>query len=690
MTEKRRPLRKKVRTMVLTISLASLLLTSTMGIFSMVFIKSDSETALVGQMEQDLRNLVISKARLAESELGKYAGLVQTFADYLHELYLTSGAIASYYIPPVEAENTGHYTMQRGLANRGVSLGDVREDLLLLGNVFHIWKPALDRSRNVITSLYLGTRSGLMLGYDKQSPVAVPEEGENDLYFDYFSSIWYRRVERTRELCFTDIYQDAFGNGMIMTCAAPFYDAKGEFAGVTCMDIQINDLYRLVVELDLGKGAYAFLLDRGGNLLDSTGGIESNIRNLFYDQDIGFQIASQILKDKTGVTLSREGTYYAYTPIPSTGWKLCIRVPDTTVLAPVRSMNRSIVITIFLFIAAFAVIIALVALGSREFSDRLTGPIAALEKDVEKISDGNLEYRAKIHDNDEVGDLARAFNNMAVSLKEYIMDFAAVTAEKERIGAELNIATKIQEDLLPCEFPPFPDRPEFDVYATMTPAKEVGGDFYDFFFIDKDHLALIMADVAGKGVPAALFMAIAKTLIKDRAQMGGTPSEILGSVNDQLCDESKAELFVTVWLGILELSTGKMTAANAGHEYPVLMRSGGVFRLMKLPNSPAVATLRGLRFREDRFMLHPGDSLFLYTDGVAEATHTEGNGEALYGTDRMVEALNRHSAEPVEELLMSMKREVDAFVGDSPQFDDMTMLALKYYGKEGKGESRRE
>ncbi len=681
MNTKRRPIRKKLQAMVLTISLASLLLTSTMGIFSMVFIKSDSEVALTRQMELDLHNLVISKAKLAKSELGKYASCVQTFATYIHELYRDRGSLTKRYVTPINMANANVYAMQRCLSSREVSMKDVWEEMLLLGNIEYFWKSVMNENKGVVKTIYLGTKGGLMLSYDDQSQIALPAEGDIDFYYDYLSSVWYRKAERERKLCFTDIYQDALGRGMTITCAAPFYDVKDEFAGVVAMDIQINDLYHAIVDLDLGKGAYAFLVDREGNLIDPTATDEKNARNIYYDKDIGLSVSGQILKNKTGISLSRDGTYYAYTPIPITGWKLCVRVPETTILTPVRSMNRSILVTILLFLGAFTVIITLVALGSREFSDRLTGPISELERDVERISDGDLEYRAKIYDNDEIGDLAQSFNNMAVSMKEYILDFAEVTAERERIGAELNIATKIQEDLLPCIFP---DRGELDIYATMTPAKEVGGDFYDFFPIDFDHIALVIADVSGKGVPAALFMAIAKTLIKNRSQMGGTPAEILGAVNDQLCEESKAELFVTVWLGILEISTGKMAAVNAGHEYPALKRRGGAYHLMKLPNSPAVATLEGMRFRENHFTLNHGDCLFLYTDGVVEATRVENEKEELYGTERMIEALSRHGEEPVDELLVSMKREVDAFIGDSPQFDDLTMLALKYYGKEGK------
>ena len=684
MNERRKPIRKKVQVMVLTISMASLLLTSIMGILSMVLIKSDGEDALIHQMERDLNNLVRSKATLAESELGKYSGLVELFAHYIHELYVKKFIISSHYIPPISKENTGTYVMQRGLARRDVSLIDVRDELLLLGNLEHIWKTAIVNNSSVITAMYLATESGLLLCYDKQSPLAEPKPGENDLIYDYFSSIWYRKAENARGLTFTDMYQDAFGHGKMITCAAPFYNEKGEFAGVVAMDLRISDLYRVIVELNLGEGAYAFILDKRGNLLDSLAGNDTNIRNLYYEEDIGLQIASQILRENTGIALSREGVYYAYTTIPSTGWKFCVRIPESTVLAPVRSVDRNIVITIFLFILAFVVVIALVAMGCREFSDRLTNPITALKMDVEKISDGNLSYRAKIHDNDEIGDLATAFNNMAVSLKEYISDFSTVTAERERIGAELNIATRIQAELLPSTFPPFPDRNEFDIYATMSLAKEVGGDFYDFFLIDDDHLALVIADVSGKGVPAALFMAISKTLIKNRAQMGGTPSEILSSVNDQLCEESKSELFVTVWLGILEISTGRVIAANAGHEYPAIKRHGGAYRLMKLSNSPAVATLEGINFHDDKFPLRPGDSIFLYTDGVAEATRVNGKREELYGTDRMIDALSRHASEPVDDLLTSMKYEISEFVGNSPQFDDLTMLVLQYHGPEGR------
>ncbi|MBP5564493.1 MAG: PP2C family protein-serine/threonine phosphatase [Lachnospiraceae bacterium] len=269
---------------------------------------------------------------------------------------------------------------------------------------------------------------------------------------------------------------------------------------------------------------------------------------------------------------------------------------------------------------------------------------------------------------------------------EYIQIFSSVkwTAEakkaeqeKERIGAELSVATQIQADMLPRIFPAFPERTEFDLFASMSPAKEVGGDFYDFFLIDDDHIGLVMADVSGKGVPAALFMVIAKTLIKNRAQMGGSPAEVLSYANDQLCEGNEAELFVTVWFATIQISTGKGLAANAGHEHPAIRRKDGSFELVKYRHSPAVATLEGIKFKEHEFTLNPGDSLYVYTDGVTEATNKD---DVLFGTDRMLEALNKKPDSNPKTLLETVRSDIDDFVGTAPQFDDITMLGFKYLG----------
>lgn len=256
----------------------------------------------------------------------------------------------------------------------------------------------------------------------------------------------------------------------------------------------------------------------------------------------------------------------------------------------------------------------------------------------------------------------------------------ADTKERERIGAELNVATQIQADMLPCIFPAFPGRTEFDIFASMSPAKEVGGDFYDFFLVDDDHLAIVIADVSGKGVPAALFMVIAKTLLKNAMQTGLSPRVALEKVNNQLCENNKAEMFVTVWLGLYEISTGCLHASNAGHEYPAVKRSNGAFELFKDRHGFVVAGMENMRYTEYELTLGPGDTLFVYTDGVVEATD---DSNEPYGSERMLKALNESCDGKPEELLRQVKSDIGDFVGDAPQFDDITMLAIQRKATEG-------
>ncbi|MBQ7678111.1 MAG: SpoIIE family protein phosphatase [Lachnospiraceae bacterium] len=277
--------------------------------------------------------------------------------------------------------------------------------------------------------------------------------------------------------------------------------------------------------------------------------------------------------------------------------------------------------------------------------------------------------------NDEIGSLANGFSGMISELQEYMVNLQAVTAEKERIGAELSVATQIQASMLPRIFPPFPDRKEFSLFASMDPAKEVGGDFYDFFMVDDNRIALVMADVSGKGVPAALFMAIAKAIIKDGAQSLPDPAAILARANNQLCEGNDGELFVTVWLGIVDLTTGMLTFADAGHEYPVLLHADGQQELVKAARKrPPVATIEGIKYQNNELQLAVGDTLFLYTDGVPEATDKN---DELYGMERLQNALSGMSRTDVKDLLPAVRRDVDAFVGDAVQFDDLTMLAFR-------------
>ena len=312
-------------------------------------------------------------------------------------------------------------------------------------------------------------------------------------------------------------------------------------------------------------------------------------------------------------------------------------------------------------------------------------PLKKIKENVQEYAEtkNSEKVRAQlseIHYKNEIGDLARGVSAMTEEIDSHLLEIQRITTEKERIGAELNIAKKIQADMLPNIFPPFPQISEFNIYATMRPAKEVGGDFYDFFMVDKTHIALVIADVSGKGVPAALFMVIARTVIKNRTMLGGTLGEIFRDVNKQLCANNTADFFVTVWMAIVDIETGKGISINAGHEHSVVRRADGNFELQRYQHSLPLAVMDGTKFKEREFKLNPGDRIFVYTDGVPEANNQK---DELFGTDRMLFSLNQDPEAPLQDILHQLQKDIDCFAEGAEQFDDITMLIFDYLGENG-------
>ena len=679
MEMKRKPIRKKIQSIVLLISIIALALTSIVGLFSMLMIKSDSEVALTNQMEQNLNNIVSDKAALADSELGKFSGYIKEFADYANWLYEHPDDFVDKEVLPPDAKNAGKYSMQRYLTTENISLDSIKTELSLLGNLEQIWNPVISANSEMITTIYIGTESGFMISYDPNADLGVTE-GSYESYFNYYESSWFEDAKAAEGVFFTDMYPDSYGRGLTISCVSPFFDENGKFAGAVAMDILVTDLHTAIIDIDLGEGAYAFLVDKNADIIASpyVELDQTEFENIKDASNPAYEISENIMSDKTGVSLTTDGVYYAYTPISGTDWKLCIHIPEALILEPVAQMNHDVTNVIFVFIIVFALIIAVVFYAVRRFTARLTKPLIALGDDVKTISSGNLDYRAKLYSNDEISDLATGFNNMASSLKTYINDLTAVTAEKERIGAELDIAKHIQASMLPCIFPAFPERSEIDIYATMEPAKEVGGDFYDFFMVDDTHLAIVMADVSGKGVPAALFMVIGKTLIKDHTTPGADLGKVFTEVNQLLCESNSEELFITAFEGVLDLVTGEFVYVNAGHEMPFICKAGGDFEPYKIRAAFVLAGMEGMKYRAGSMMLDPGDKIFQYTDGVTEATNV--NNE-LYGMERLGTILNKVKNGTPHDILPAVKKDIDEFVGEAPQFDDITMLCLEYKTK---------
>ena len=417
----------------------------------------------------------------------------------------------------------------------------------------------------------------------------------------------------------------------------------------------------------------------------SDGGDLFELGTLSFYQEGAYSVMDQIIKTGKPVRemeLSRgEGAdhsvIHAFEPVYANGsMKALVGVSFKSkemITQILRMLLAMLMITVFFFV----VMLILVIRHIRKIVVRPLNEETKIMSEYERSKDSEEASKqlGTIKTGNEIERLAFSFSSMVKELDRYMNELQTITAEKERIGAELDVATRIQADMLPNKFPAFPDRNEFDLYATMDPAKEVGGDFYDFFLIDDDHLALVMADVSGKGVPAALFMVIAKTLIKNRAQLGGSPAEVLSYANDMLCEQNEAELFVTVWMAVIEISTGKGVAANAGHEHPAIKRADGNWELVVYRHSPAVATMEGIKFRDHEFEIHSGDRLYVYTDGVAEATDSSNE---LYGTDRMLAALNSDPSADPKKLLENVRKDMDEFVGEAPQFDDITMMCVEW------------
>lgn len=314
---------------------------------------------------------------------------------------------------------------------------------------------------------------------------------------------------------------------------------------------------------------------------------------------------------------------------------------------------------------------------------KIVNPLEELTRRSQKFIDRDKDIEILnvdpilIDTGDEIQNLAESFNEMMTDIFDYMENLKSITKEKERIGAELNVATKIQASMLPCIFPAFPELSDFDIYASMLPAKEVGGDFYDFFLVDEDRLAVVMADVSGKGVPAALFMVIAKTLIKNNAQYGKAPKDVFETVNDMLCENNEAGMFVTAFMGILEISTGRFEYVNAGHNPPIIKRKGKDFEWLATKPGFVLAGMEGIPYTQDETTLNEGDMLYLYTDGVTEAVNPKNE---LFTDPKLLVVANKYKNCTLKEFLENIKAEVDIFADGAEQADDITMLAVKILG----------
>jgi len=495
--------------------------------------------------------------------------------------------------------------------------------------------------------------------------------------YDYHTQIWYKTIAtgldgKHRTVWTAPYYDDTGTNSMMTTVGAGIYDDDGKFVGMSTVDWEIQSMVDRLSAIKPTANSFVLIASLHddyiiSNTYSGEKHIGKSLSNLQWYSKLYF-----IGSDTVAINRFKDSRveYLAFSCLLDNGWLFSIQIPVKEIFSEIETQNNQF--TLIIAVSSFL----LFALVAWLLSWLINRPLRKLTSGVAELGRGNLDKQIKINSRDEIGALASAFNKMTVDLKVSIEQNVLERAEKERIGAELNVAAKIQSSMLPCIFPPFPNRTEFDVYASMQPAKQVGGDFYDFFLIDDNTLAVVIADVSGNGIPAALFMVIAKTLIKNNAQHGKSPKKVFEDVNNILFENNDANMFVTAFMGYLDIKSGKLTYVNAGHN-PPLLRSGDRFNRVWLKPGFVLAVMKDMLYTQDEVILKPGDELFIYTDGVTEAENKE---KKLFGNLRLLNTVNNYLDLPLKEFTVKIKYEVDKYADGAEQSDDITMLVLRYKG----------
>ncbi len=506
--------------------------------------------------------------------------------------------------------------------------------------------------------------------------------------YHYFNYDWYQIPKELDEAAWSEPYFDEGGGGIVMaTFSAPFYrtvNGQKIFQGVVTADMSLSRLQDAISSVKLFETGYAFLISRTGLFVthrNKPAIMRESIFSVAEERgDPALRaIGRRMIHGEEGLVpikdfLDRGDSWMYFSPLPSAGASVGVVVPENELFGTLRDMTVGMLALSMTGLLALLGAIVLI-------SGRFTRPIKVLSLKALELARGNLDVDLpQVKSHDEVGTLNESFRKMRAALKEYIADLAATTRAKERIESELKIARAIQMSFLPKRFPPFPDEARFDIYAALEPAREVGGDLYDFFLIGKEKLFFTIGDVSGKGVPAALFMAVSKTLIKGTCEQGISPSEVLQRVNHELCQENEANMFVSVFAGMLDFTTGELTYSNGGHNPPLIIRRDGSVHWLDVGKSVVLGVFESSTYTALRTNLDPGDTLLLYTDGITEA---QNSAEEFYTDDRLVQAAHESSGLPPQVLVKNIMTHVHEFAQGAEQFDDMAVLAVRQLAVEG-------
>ena len=669
-----------------------------------------------GEAKENLQEMTRIKAQHLSRELLMLKKDVTYMADAMHTILTSPEQYRPRKLPETRQEadilsETVYIHYSPDLQSRGINEALQRE-IDLAGNFAEVLEPLSKYYRGYRTSMYAGSREGYLICLD----IVPSEQGRASIYpspelrqnfidtFDPRERFWYKQGEQTNKPIFSDIYRGAEGK-LDVTCVMPYYDADG-FAGVVGISYSVEDLYRTFLSDAIKQKGISFVLDCHGRVVFSSedeGILAARLDGFDIreqsaaEPDIAAAARRMVAAESDVVSVNMNGkTYYlAFAPLEGTIWSFGTMIEAQNVMTPVEQVKDAVlqkmsdlqvvaqsIFDRFIWRSALLLIpLALLLFYiSGLMAGRLTRPILQLVEGVKEIAAGNFDRKLHISTGDEIEKLAVSVNSMSEDLKLYTENLAQVAAEKERSRTELEVAAQIQQDMLPSTFPPFPERQEFSIYALMQPARDVGGDFYDFYIVQDIYLVVTIADVSGKGIPAALFMAKCQSVLKSYI-VGEKCPENLGAIleraNKDICQNNEAAMFVTVLVGVLDLRNGHFTYAHCGH-CPPLLQHEGRYEFLPLPKS-YVLGLWERPYVQKSMDLTPGDMIFLYTDGVSEAMDVDGN---LFTEPRIRDTLNNLSAErQPEKLLPQMLAAIRQYAGGEEQSDDITMVGLRYDGQ---------
>lgn len=571
----------------------------------------------------------------------------------------------------------------------------VKRDIYLSSNLDDLFQQVLSCDQN-IKSVYLGTQRGL----HRRAPFTAKRKKS----YDPRKRDWYKQAVKTKKTGWTDLYISASEEILMVTCYKPVYTKKKRLIGVVGLDVTLASLNEKIISTHVGKKGYALLLDREGQVIahpELTKGNQKwyeafKTQNWLRNKNRRLRMtALEMTMGEIGVQqchFDGSDKFIAYAPIKTTRWSIGIVMPVDEIILPAQLTRKKIISkrdrteseikgrfeTMSWASIGFLIIMILITgmVGVR-LSNTITRPILSLDKGVRIIGEGNLDHRLDVKTGDELEDLADAFNKMSDDLILYIENLKETTAAKERIESELNIAREIQLGLLQKIFPPFPDYKQFELFAMLEPAKEVGGDLYDFFFIDEDHLCFSLGDVSDKGVPAALFMTITMTLLRNNAKQYFSPQKIMSKINDALSSENPRSMFVTLIIGILNIRTGEVVYSNGGHNPPILLPKDSEPEYIRDISGPIVGPIEGIPYKKLTLNLKPGDAMFLYTDGVTEALNKK---EELFSEEQLLSEVSRVGKKHVKEITKNVWAKVIQHAGGTPQSDDVAMMLVRFKG----------